>query len=221
MTGSQSEGRRRTKRGEETRQRIIEACIDCLRESGYAGTSVEAIMAKAGISRGSVLNQFPTRLDLMTATVDTAVRTLVDDAQARLEAYEDPVDKLRAMYDVFWTNQNIPEGVVLTELLLAARWDTDLADLMNRQLPAFEIEFDGSTRAAAIAAGARDPEACVLRARMLILALRGITLELMFNQDREIILRALKEIGLLYQNFCDYMLGVTDMHVTPAARGQA
>ena len=69
-------GRRRTRRGEETRRQLIEACIDCLTERGYAGTSIEAVMSKSGISRGSVLNQFPTRLDLMTATIETAMRAI-------------------------------------------------------------------------------------------------------------------------------------------------
>jgi AcrR family transcriptional regulator len=32
--------RRRTRRGEETRRQLIEACIDCLNERGYAGTSI-------------------------------------------------------------------------------------------------------------------------------------------------------------------------------------
>lgn len=221
MTGTQEAGRRRTKKGEATRQRIIEACIDCLRESGYSGTSIEAIMSRAGISRGSVLNQFPTRLELMTAAVEAAVRILVDDVAKRMAAFETPEAKLRGMYDVLWANQNIPESVVITELLLAARWDTELADVITRTLPAFETEFDEAMRQVALAASVRDAEACVLRARMLVLGLRGITLELMFNQDREIIQRALREIGALYVNFCDYMLGVTDVRVTPAARGPA
>ena len=177
-------------------------------------------MSKAGISRGSVLNQFPTRLDLMAATMDAAVRILVDDVQTRLDAISGPEQQLRKMFDVLWANQNIPEGVVITELLLAARWDTELAAEMARALPTFEEEFDDRTRQIAIRAKARDPEACVLCARMLVLALRGITLELMFDPDRKIILRALREIGALYENFCDYMLGITDGRTTPAAQPQ-
>ena len=107
---------------------------------------------------------------------------------------------------------------MITELFLAARWDTELAAAIGEALPAFEEEFDAHTRRIAIDARARDPEACVLRARMLVLALRGITLELTFDPDRKIILRALSEIGALYENFCDYMLGVTDVRTTPAAR---
>lgn len=218
MTGVRSEGRRRTRRGEETRQRILEACIECLQELGYAGTSVEAVMAKSGISRGSVLNQFPTRLDLMAETLAAAIRILVDDVQARLETYDDPAERLRRLFDVLSANQHLPEGAVIIELLLAARWDADLAATIGRVLPAFEEEFDEHARQIAIRAGARDAEACVLRARMLVLALRGITLELMFDPERKTVLRALQEIGALYENFCDYMLGVTDVRTTPAAR---
>ena len=207
MTAGNSEGRRRTRRGEETRQRIIEACIECLQEAGYAGTSIETVMSKAGISRGSVLNQFPTRMDLMLATVEAAFRKVVDDIQARFRPVKDPTERLRRMFDLLWENQNIPEAAVITELLLAARWDEALAEALAQVLPAFEVEFDGDIRRTAEAAGARDPEAFVLRARMLILTLRGIMLELMFDADREIILRALDQVRALYQDFCDRMLG--------------
>ena len=202
-------GRRRTRRGEETRRQLIEACIDCLNERGYAGTSIEAVMSKAGISRGSVLNQFPTRLDLMTATIEAAMRAMMADTSARFERIPDPVERLRRLCDVYWETQCLPRSVAVTEVLLAARWDTELAATLGRVTKEIEIELDTETRRRGEEAGVNDLDALVVHARMLILSLRGMTLELMFDPDRQIIHHALDEIRASHQAFCDRMLAAS------------
>ncbi|WP_375209768.1 TetR/AcrR family transcriptional regulator [Hyphomonas jannaschiana] len=199
-------GRRRTRRGEETRRQLIDACIDCLNERGYAGTSIEAVMAKAGISRGSVLNQFPTRLDLMTATIEAAMRGMMADTSARFARISDPVERLRRLCDLYWETQCLPVSAAVTEVLLAARWDMELAAMLGRVTKEIEIELDAETRRRGEDAGVNDPEALVVHARMLILSLRGMTLELMFDPDRQIIHHALEEIRASHQAFCDRML---------------
>jgi AcrR family transcriptional regulator len=199
-------GRRRTRRGEETRRQLIEACIDCLNERGYAGTSVEAVMSKSGISRGSVLNQFPTRLDLMSATIEAAMRTMMADTATRFARIADPVERLRRLCDLYWETQSLPVSVAVTEVLLAARWDTELATMLVRVTREIEIELDAETRRRGAEAGVNDIEALVVHARMLILSLRGMTLELMFDPDRQIIHHALDEIRASHQAFCDRIL---------------
>jgi AcrR family transcriptional regulator len=199
-------GRRRTRRGEETRKQLIEACIDCLNARGYAGTSIEAVMSKAGVSRGSVLNQFPTRLELMTATIEAAMRAMMADTQARFDRIADPVERLRRLCDLYWEAQCLPVSVAVTEVLLAARWDTELAGALARVAGQIEIELDAETRRRAAQAGVNDIEAVVVHARMLILSLRGITLELMFDPDRQIIHHALDEIRASHDAFCDRVL---------------
>jgi AcrR family transcriptional regulator len=199
-------GRRRTRRGEETRRQLIEACIDCLNERGYAGTSIEAVMSKSGISRGSVLNQFPTRLDLMTATIETAMRAMMADTSARFARIADPVERLRQLCDVYWETQKLPLAAAVTEVLLAARWDTELAGMLGRVTKEIEIELDTETRRRGEEAGVNDVEALVVHTRMLILSLRGMTLELMFDPDRQIIHHALEEIRASHDAFCDRML---------------
>jgi AcrR family transcriptional regulator len=201
-----TEVRRRTRRGEETRKALIEACIDCLNARGYAGTSIEAVMSKSGISRGSVLNQFPTRLDLMTTTIEAAMRAMMADTKARFEQIADPVERLRRLCDLYWESQGLPASVAVTEVLLAARWDTELAGALARVAGEIEVELDRETRRRAREAGVRDVEAVVVHTRMLILSLRGITLELMFDPDRQIIHHALDEIRTSHDAFCDRVL---------------
>ncbi len=210
MTGTDSrpEVRRRTRRGEETRRQIVEAAIVCLNNLGYAGTSVEAVMEQAGLSRGSVLNQFPTRIDLMAATIQAAMEAMVAHTLEQSSAFSDPAARMRAMCDVFWTTQQLPASTAVTEVLLAARWDGALAVALRPVASQIETEIDQFTAQLSREASVTGEglEANLLHARILILSLRGITLELMYDQDRGIIHRALDQIRLMHQAHCDRVL---------------
>lgn len=199
--------RRRNSRGEETRRALIAACIECLNERGYAATSVETVMTRAGVSRGSVLHQFPTRIDLMAATIEAAMKGMMEDTRARYEAVRDPVDQLRQMSRLFWETQQIPEAAAVTEVLLAARWDPDLARELKTIAETIEVEIDEDVRRIAAQARVTDIEACVVHARILILSLRGIALELMFDPQRKMIHRALEEIHARHAEHCRKVLG--------------
>jgi len=203
------EARRRTRKGIETRRILIEAAIQCLQALGYAGTSIEAVMARAGLSRGSVLNQFPTRIALMAATSDAAMQTMIADTRVRMDAIPDPAARYRAMCEVTWAAQNLAEGAALTEVLLAARRDEALALAFRPVAERIEAEIDQYTAELARAAGVReqDIDACLVHGRVLILSLRGITLELSFDPDRKMINRALEQIRAMHKAHCDRVLG--------------
>ena len=53
----------------ETRTRILDAAVTCLAEVGYAGATTTAILERAGVSRGSLLHQFPSKDELLVAAV--------------------------------------------------------------------------------------------------------------------------------------------------------
>jgi AcrR family transcriptional regulator len=200
--------RRRTRRGAATRQALIDGAIRCLHALGYAGTSIEAVMEETGISRGSVLNQFPTRIALMTAAIETAMQAMVEYTRKRGSEIEDPVQRVRQMCDVFWEAQNIPEAATVTEVLLAARWDGALAQALRPVAREIETEIDQYTTELALAAGVNEThlDLCRLHARILILSLRGITLERMYDKERSIIHRALDRIREMHLSQCDQLL---------------
>jgi|SRR5579872_1934429 len=50
-----------------TRQALIDAAVALVREQGYAKLSMEAVAARAGVSRGSIYGNFRDRNDLMMA----------------------------------------------------------------------------------------------------------------------------------------------------------
>ncbi|WP_367043067.1 TetR/AcrR family transcriptional regulator [Streptomyces sp. Je 1-332] len=80
-------------RSRATRQRLLEAAVACLAESGWAGSTVSVVAERAGVSRGAAQHHFPTREDLFTAAVEyvaeqrsTALRELPAQDRASVVA---------------------------------------------------------------------------------------------------------------------------------------
>ena len=52
-----------------TRERILDAAATCFRRRGYAATGVDAVMAEAGLTHGGFYAHFPSKAELLVATV--------------------------------------------------------------------------------------------------------------------------------------------------------
>jgi AcrR family transcriptional regulator len=79
-------------RSRATRQRLLEAAIECLASLGWTGTTVAVVAERAGVSRGAAQHHFRTREELFTAAVEygTEIRLeqLRDLASHRLSTLE-------------------------------------------------------------------------------------------------------------------------------------
>jgi AcrR family transcriptional regulator len=78
-----------------TRQRLLEATIDCLAENGWAATTVGVVATRAGVSRGATQHHFPTREDLITAALEYMFDARMQSA--REEAVEFPAGEGRTV----------------------------------------------------------------------------------------------------------------------------
>jgi len=75
--------------GEATKQRILDAAQTQVLERGFAATSVDAIQAAAGISRGTFFYHYPSKDDLARALIERYAeqdRAVVDDLLERAES---------------------------------------------------------------------------------------------------------------------------------------
>jgi AcrR family transcriptional regulator len=121
---------RRSERSAATRERILDAAIDCLRELGYARTSTPEIARRAGVSRGGQLHQFPTKVELVTSAVERLLgrrRTEFVEAFAKIPA---DADRATAAIDLLWTMVQSPTFDAWLELVVAARTDAELRPAM-------------------------------------------------------------------------------------------
>ena len=88
-----------------TRQRLLEAAIDCLATVGWTGSTVAVVAERAGVSRGAAQHHFPTREALVTAAVEyvtderiSALRTRVGQLPTGRERTAAVVSMIGEMY---------------------------------------------------------------------------------------------------------------------------
>ena len=61
----------------EARHKLIEATIFCLDNFGYADTSIARIQDQANVSRGALTHHFPSKEELVIATIDSLLEKLL------------------------------------------------------------------------------------------------------------------------------------------------
>ena len=71
-------------RSRATRQRLLEAAIDCLATFGWGGTTVAVVAGRAGVSRGAAQHHFRTREELVTAAVEYGSEVRLAEVRHRL-----------------------------------------------------------------------------------------------------------------------------------------
>jgi AcrR family transcriptional regulator len=68
-----------TRRGDATRERLLEATRDVVREVGYAHATTRAIAAEADVSEGTIYRHFPDKRAMFFAAVLDGSQAIVDD----------------------------------------------------------------------------------------------------------------------------------------------
>ncbi len=103
MTANET-GAPRTRRGRETRQRIVAAAAELMFENGVAETTLEDIRAAAGVSGSQVYHYFEDKQALVRAVIDYQTDTVLDMQDDHLGRL-DTMPGLRAWRDFLVDHQ--------------------------------------------------------------------------------------------------------------------
>jgi TetR/AcrR family transcriptional regulator, cholesterol catabolism regulator len=103
---------RRTRRREQTRERIVDAAVELFVSQGYDATTVDQIAAAADVARGTFFNHFPCKEGLTHAWIERRRGELRDrvatmtgpDATTRLV---DGLKTVAALYDTDDTTRRV------------------------------------------------------------------------------------------------------------------
>jgi AcrR family transcriptional regulator len=83
-----------------TRDGIIEVAADLFWRQGYTSTGIAQILEAAGILRGSLYYHFPTKEDLLIATLEWRLKMLWPDVvQPVLDRLDDPIERVFGIMD--------------------------------------------------------------------------------------------------------------------------
>lgn len=114
-------------RSASTRETLLQATTKCLFERGYGATTTIMVAEEAGVSRGAMLHQFPSKADLMTFVVEEVYAQEVALYQELLGHITDPRERLVAYPEAVWKVLSRPEGVAVLEIFQGSRSDKTLA----------------------------------------------------------------------------------------------
>ena len=121
-----------------TRAKIMEAAVRCLAEFGYAATSTPLVAQLAKVSRGSLLHQFPTKVDLILGVAEYASRARGAVVREKLAPYPDGPERFLQGVDAVWASLQTPAAIALMELTIATRSEPELA----ARYPEFADDLD-------------------------------------------------------------------------------
>src|SRR3954447_8122281 len=122
--------RARTTRSRETRARIMEATRGLLDEGSFHESTVEEVGKRAGVSRATVYQHFPSRLELVDAICDTFAENpalLAVRAAVGLPDVEEALGEAIANVVRFWS----AEDAILKQLYGATAVDPASRDLVE------------------------------------------------------------------------------------------
>jgi TetR/AcrR family transcriptional regulator, transcriptional repressor for nem operon len=89
-----------TRKGQQTRQRIVAAAADLILQQGVAGTTLDDVRAEAGVSSSQIYHYFADKESLVRAVVDYRAQTVVGDIHEPALAAIEGIDGLRAWRDM-------------------------------------------------------------------------------------------------------------------------
>src|SRR5579859_1839276 len=97
MAGEQAgRANKNVERGRATRAHLIEVATRLFAAHGYDGTSIEAVQAESGVSRGSLYHHFPGKEALFLAVLEEVGGRIGREAEEVTRDAADPVALLRA-----------------------------------------------------------------------------------------------------------------------------
>jgi AcrR family transcriptional regulator len=108
------------------RRRLLEACVECLVEHGWSGTSTTLVSQRAGVSRGAQLHHFPTKNDLVVAAVEHLSERRGEELRAAVDRLPRGRRRTRAVLEMLADHFTGPVFQAALELWVAARTDAQL-----------------------------------------------------------------------------------------------
>lgn len=109
-----------------TRERLLDATVECLVTYGHAGTTTQRIQDAAGLSRGALLHHFGSKSELLVAAIHHVADLRLAMISSTLEQLEDAPGSLRLFVEAVRDAMTGPYFQAALELWSASRTDEQL-----------------------------------------------------------------------------------------------
>ncbi len=123
--------RTQAQRRDEMRRVLLDAAVDSLVEHGFAGTTTLEVQRRAGVSRGALLHHFPSKAELLVATIGHLTEMRARELKARASELPEGPARIDAVLDLLWECFAGPLFQVSIELRAAARTEPELRRVLT------------------------------------------------------------------------------------------
>jgi AcrR family transcriptional regulator len=125
MTEQQAASGKRAAQGRATRGQLIEVATRLFAEHGYEGTSIEAVLSAAGVSRGALYHHFAGKEALFEAVVSAVSEQVTVKLTETVQGCADPLDAMRtaALAWIGLAADPVIQRVVLVDAPSVLGWD--------------------------------------------------------------------------------------------------
>ena len=134
VTGKQA------RKSQATQRMIIDTTIRCLAKYGYHDTTYIRISEESGVSRGAMRHHFPSRTDIIKATIEYLHKKRLAAFKKAANSIPAEQSRTEASIEALWQHVNHPTFMVFIDLALAARKDRELAAIFRPAQETFRRE---------------------------------------------------------------------------------
>lgn len=131
---------KQARKSQATQRLIIDTAIKCLAKYGYHETTYIRVSEESGVSRGAMRHHFPSRADIMKATIEQLHEKRLTAFRKAAANLPQKRSRTRANIEALWQHVNHPMFMVFIDLALAARKDPELAAIYRPAQQTFRQE---------------------------------------------------------------------------------
>lgn len=122
--------RTQQQRRDETRRALLDAAVESLIQVGFARTTTLEVQRRANTSRGALLHHFPSKAELLVATVDHLAEMRARELKMLAAQLPDGRARTDAVLELLWQCFSGTFFQVAMELRTAARTDPELRPVL-------------------------------------------------------------------------------------------
>ena len=168
-----------------TRTAVLDAAAACLVENGVGGFTTADVVRRAGLSNGALFRYFPTKSDLLAATVEHVFDRLRDDYQEAFRSLPDRQRTIATMLELLWGVMSDPALAAIFDVYTAARTDAWMQAAIDPVARSHVARWQDMARELVTELPDVDPTLIDQAVMLAILAMQGLVVNLMAMPDPE------------------------------------
>ena len=164
---------------------MLDAAVESLMEHGVAGFTTADVVGRAGLSNGALFRYFPTKADLLAATVEHVFVRLREDYEDAFESLAADKRTVENLVTMLWGAMSDPALGAAFEVYTAARTDAWMQAAIEPVMADHLERLQVLSRNLLHQVSSADDEMVRRAVDLAILSMQGLALNLMARPDPE------------------------------------